>query len=523
MTDEFFSKVVIYPTQLTKKNIDVLSEDDMVAAKRLSVCSNSHARAIVPYNTAKSLQVLPLSIIELGAGQKVLSVATSGSADDIEKIKTLKFCTSFPIKLVPVKEHILQEALFIAYYGDDKALANRVEEAQDIIHDENSNKSFTTNSKCGVAASFLDGLMEYAISHHASDIHFIPTVSGGILRLRIDGELRENREAINTIKLHQQIIARIKVLSKCSISRLYMPFDSSFKLRIDDRLIFIRVSIMPTIHGEKAVLRFLCNGQNYSLEQLNIDVRFCDLLKRFALKGEGAILFSGPTGSGKTSSIYALLKLLREKAKNIITLEDPVEIELKGVSQTSIAEAQGFGFAEGLRSILRQDPDVVMVGEIRDAKAAQIALQAALTGHLLLSTIHTRSVLDIPLRLSHFGVDNSLLAQSLSLLISQRLIPRLCAQCKVIDLHSSKKFNLDVYQPVGCACCDYSGFDTRIVAMEALIINKKIRQGMSLGEIDAESLSKNLTEDNYFSFNKSLFALLKSGLITAEHYNNLLK
>ena len=512
MQKDFFSKAQICPAPLHSEG-----GDDLVAAKRLSNCSTPEARALVAYQTANHLKILPLAILDLNGATKTFTAAAAPVIDDFERLKMLKFCTNMQIRLIPVAATILKEAIFKAYFGDDSTLRVCAEQAQAAVKEEPHSDSFEVGEH-GEAATFLSGLIEYGVSHQASDIHFIPTQDGALLRLRIDGELRENCQAVNTKKLHQQLVSRIKVLAKLPLGKTFSPLDGAFKIEIAEKRISIRVSIMPTIHGEKAVLRILGQSKVVRLEQLNLNARIRIALEEAALTGEGAIIFSGPTGSGKTSSAYAVLALLRDKAKNIITIEDPVEIMMDGISQTSVSEILGLGFSAGLISALRQDPDVVLLGEIREAEVAQLALNMALTGHLLLSTIHARSVLDIPLRLSNFGVDNALLAQSLTLLVSQRLLPRLCNQCKVLDLTASNHYGFDVYQGTGCAACDYSGYAGRIVAVEALSIDDDIRSALANGFLSAKDLKKVTTSQNYFPMAEDLLALLKEGSISEKSY-----
>jgi len=506
MQNKFFSKAEIYPLICTNKEDS--TTEDLQAAKRLSLCSSYDARKLIPFETAKKLNVLPLSIIQIGY-EKRFSVATAPYINDNERLKILKFCTNLRIQQINVKNNILNEALNLAYLGDDNRLVEKTSLAQEATSLDNETRIEELEA-IGEVSTFLSGIIDYAVTHQASDIHFIPIHDGAILRLRINGDIRENRTAINSLHFHQEVISRLKVLAKLPISKVICPLDGSFKQKIADKLISIRVNIMPTIHGEKAVLRLLGVNQLFSLEKLGFNQTCCKILKENIFRKEGAILFSGPTGSGKSSSLYALLNLLRDKSKNIISIEDPVEMELVGISQTNISEQ--LTYKDCLKAVLRQDPDVIMVGEIREAEVAKLALNAALTGHLLLSTIHVRSVLDIPMRLFHLGIDQALIAQTLSVLISQRLLPKLCDKCKVIDLN--QKYDFPCFKAVGCQVCDHSGYLGRVLTAEVLIIDDNLRAMITTNHITAIDLKHYLTKENFIV--QDNLELLKSGLISAD-------
>jgi len=481
-------------------------------ARNLSLCSTRAARALIDYGTASSLRVLPLGVIELG-GRSIFTAA-AGACGDAETLAALKFSTGMEVKLVPVPAELLQDAIFQAYHGDEAQLAKAASSAQAATAGAGAGEPAPLRPPSGEAASFLASLIEFAAAEQASDIHLIPMAEGSVIRLRIGGRLRENECAINNPRFHQQLITRLKVLANLDVARSFAPIDGRFAARLAHRRMPVRLSLMPTVHGEKAVLRLFGAGPLLGLDDLGMRPRARMLLETAAERRHGALLFCGPTGSGKTSSMYAMLRLLRAQTLNIITIEDPVEIEIEGISQTSIDERHQLGYSECLRSVLRQDPDVIMLGEIRDRTSADMALHAALSGHLVLSTVHARTVFDVYARLGHFGLDPVVSAGGLSLLLAQRLVPRLCAACKVIDLQASRAARCSVYQAVGCSACDYSGYDGRVLAVEALSLEGAARDG----GIRPEELRDAAGPGNYLPLKDDLRHLLENGRISWKHF-----
>jgi type II secretory ATPase GspE/PulE/Tfp pilus assembly ATPase PilB-like protein len=285
--------------------------------------------------------------------------------------------------------------------------------------------------------------------------------------------------------------------------------------------VHVRISIMPTVHGEKAVLRLLgCEGLR-PIEALGFDERALSFISAFCGRADGAALLAGPTGSGKTTTMYAIMQRLQSRNLSLISIEDPVEIRLDGVSQTSVNEQLGLTYAHCLRSVLRQDPDVILLGEIRDEESARIAFQAALTGHLLLATVHARSVAEVFLRLRSLQLDDLSIAQGVNLLVCQRLLPRLCEHCKVIDLANANMLEHNVYQPVGCRRCDYSGFEGRVLAAEALEIEPALSKKLASGAISFGDVSRHTPDKNYSPMLRSLEKLLRAGKISMDQFLSL--
>ena len=351
-----------------------------------------------------------------------------------------------------------------------------------------------------------------AAKMNASDIHFDPTADGLKVRLRIDGILSTYYDIPNDIK--QNIITRIKILSGMNITETRLPQDGAIKNTIQELNLDLRVSTLPTKHGEKIVIRIL----DYSMSLKGVEyLCFSEINYKKILKmidaPNGIILVTGATGSGKSTTLYSFLQKLNTEGVNIITVEDPVEMEIKGINQVQVNSDIGLDFATVLRSILRQDPNVIMIGEIRDSETARIAVRASITGHLVLSTIHTNNSLNTIERLLDMDVERYLLASALTGIVSQKLARRLCDKCKKQRATTETEkalfknvLNLDVnttYQAVGCAYCS-KGYRGRVAIQEVLLITQEIKDAISQG----------LRKDQLRSlvYTKDVITLLQDGL-----------
>ena len=303
------------------------------------------------------------------------------------------------------------------------------------------------------------------------------------------------------------IISRIKIMSKLDISERRLPQDGRISISIGKREVDLRVSTLPSSFGERVVLRILEKDKTHiNLNDLGFSTETLDSFKKGLSKTEGIILVTGPTGSGKTTSLYAGLKEISDRSQNILNIEDPVEYALDGIGQTQVNNKTGLTFAKGLRAILRQDPDIVMVGEIRDKETAEIAIQASLTGHLVLSTVHTNSAVNAITRLRDMGIEPYLLSSSLVYVLSQRLVRKLCDKCKVIDddpksLKILEKYNISdvIYKSCGCDECEHTGFKGRLSVGEHILMDETI------SDLIHKSASENEIADYAYSNNKKLF------------------
>lgn len=329
----------------------------------------------------------------------------------------------------------------------------------------------------------LNALLSEAIKENASDVHIETFENRVLIRFRVDGVLREVLEPQRI--LAPLIISRVKVMAKLDIAEKRLPQDGRITLRIAGHAVDVRVSTIPTSHGERIVLRLL-DKQNARLDlaKLGMEPNILASMKKLIAMPHGIILVTGPTGSGKTTTLYAALTVLNNQTRNILTVEDPIEFDLPGIGQTQVNYKVNMSFAKGLRAILRQDPDVVMVGEIRDLETAQIAIQASLTGHLVLSTLHTNSAIGAITRLHDMGIEPFLLSSSLIGVLAQRLIRLLCAHCKKAVPATAAECDLmgvnvshppHIYQPVGCPRCKNTGYSGRSGVYELIEINETLR------------------------------------------------
>lgn len=330
----------------------------------------------------------------------------------------------------------------------------------------------------------VNSIISQAIVEGASDIHFEPMEDGFRVRYRVDGILQERQRLPKRIQ--PGIIARLKIISNMDIAERRIPQDGRISLRFERRPIDFRVSSLPSIYGEKIVLRVLDKTSSIKpLEQLGFSESNLKKFEQIITQPYGMILISGPTGSGKTTTLYSILNRLNSPTKNIITVEDPVEYQLKGINQVQVNEKAGLTFASALRSILRQDPNIILIGEIRDRETAQIAIEAALTGHLVLSTIHTNDSASIPTRLIDMGIEPFLVASSLIGATAQRLVRKICPKCKE-QYEPSKEvlthlgFEIDesisFYKGAGCDFCNHTGYKGRVAISEILPITPEIQR-----------------------------------------------
>lgn len=348
-------------------------------------------------------------------------------------------------------------------------------------------------------------LAQYAYSVRASDIHMEPWAEGSKIRLRIDGILHDLFEI--PTEVHTQLTARLKILTRMRTDEHHAPQDGRFKFKAGEESVDIRASVIPTTGGEKAVLRLLSSqSHKLTLEQLGLSEQDLERMQRAIKKPWGMILATGPTGSGKTTTIYAILEILNRREINISTIEDPVEFEIEGVNQSQVDRVAKLTFATGLRSLLRQDPDVLMVGEIRDQETAKIAVNAAMTGHTLLSTLHTNDAATTIPRLIDMGVETFLVASTLNVAIAQRLVRRVCPNCKgskkvtkaegekilypiALSILFGKNTSITVAEAKGCAECNDTGYKGRIGIYE-ILENTETIQKLVINRASSEEIKK---------------------------------
>jgi len=375
--------------------------------------------------------------------------------------------------------------------------------------------------------SLTDNLISYAASLRSTDIHIEPLADEVLIRFRIDGVLREIIRLAKEI--HPAIVARIKILSNLQIDEHNKPQDGRLKYKYADTIFDIRVAIMPTMYGEKVEMRLLTSSTKpMGFQELGMLEDTIKIVENNITKTNGMILITGPTGCGKTTTLYAMLNKLNRPEVNIVTIEDPIEYELKYVNQTQVNSKAGIEFATGLRAFLRQDPNIIMVGEIRDKDTAEIAVHAALTGHLVLSTLHTNdSPTAIP-RLIDMGIPPFLLSATLNLVIAQRLVRKICSECiesyeppqsiyqtidnqlKIIKGEFVKPFRPKLlYRGKGCPSCNYTGYRGRLAIYESFDVNEKVRAYIQRTDFSLDGLKK-------IAFSEGTKTMFEDGLAKAE-------
>lgn len=363
------------------------------------------------------------------------------------------------------------------------------------------------------AVRALDEIHEAAVSRGASDVHVEPTADGGRVRLRIDGMLYEARRL--DAALFAQVIARIKLLASMDIAERRLPQDGAYGVRWQDRTIDARASSIPTVAGEKLVLRLLdMDAEIPTLEALGMDAAFSVRYRDLVHRSSGFVVVCGPTGSGKTTTLYASLAERNETAQQICTVEDPVEIRMAGLAQVQVNERAGLTFTAALRSFLRADPNVVMIGEMRDAETAKVALSAALSGQLIMTTLHAADAPRAVERLSELGLSRRALAAGLSGIVAQRLLRRLCSACTLSEgaVRSPQR---------DCVCCGGSGYRGRVAVFELLEVTSRLGNAIACGSSFAEIVHI-ATEEGYRPMRESARALVGEGVTTANEVRRAL-
>ena len=382
----------------------------------------------------------------------------------------------------------------------------------------------------------VDSAIFNAIQRRASDIHIETRESEVIMKYRIDGVLYQAMEPIDK-RHHQTIISRIKVMSELDIAEKRVPQDGRFKLRFEGRNIDFRVSIMPSVHGEDAVIRILDKEsmskefKNLRLDVLGLDGGTIDKIRKFIREPYGMVLVTGPTGSGKTTTLYACLSEIQSSEDKIVTIEDPVEYQLRGITQIPVNEKKGLTFARGLRSILRHDPDKIMVGEIRDVETAQIAVQSALTGHLVFTTVHANNVVDVLGRFLNMSVDLYNFVSALNCVLAQRLVRKICTNCRrpaevsrelLVEsgLDPDVYANHPFYEGRGCLECSGSGFLGRSAISELLDLSDRIRE-LILDRRPASEIKRAAKEEGMVFLRESALERAFHGVTTLREINKV--
>jgi type IV pilus assembly protein PilB len=428
---------------------------------------------------------------------------------DIVAIDTVMLKMQRPIKPVVAAAGEIRRAIETVYHGSDieeRQLRDLVAVQNDM--EDESAESVAVEECCeteggGEEAAnqapvirFVDLLLRQAVKSRASDVHIEPQAESTIVRTRVDGLLREAVPPPR--RMHAAVVARIKILAQMNIAERRLPQDGRFRIRASDREIDVRVSTIPTIYGEKVVIRILdASAVSHDLNRLGIEPASLIELKSILARPHGIIIVTGPTGSGKSTTLYAALNYLKNPGINITTVEDPVEYRLAGINQIQVKSEIGLDFGLCLRAILRQDPDVILIGEIRDKETVEIAMKASLTGHLVLSTFHTNDAPSAISRLTYMGIERFLLASTLNLIMAQRLVRRVCDNCKEpveptddllqsLQVEPEHASGVTFYQGKGCSVCGNTGYHGRLPIFEFLVVDNDVSEQILSGCSEAQ-------------------------------------
>jgi type IV pilus assembly protein PilB len=467
---------------------------------------------LVPKELAKRKLVIPLK----KEGDK-LFVAMADPMDFFT-VDDLRLSTGFQVETaIATKDDILRA--INKYYDSNEGFEEFMELNAPV---ERIKEEVLTEADSPIIR-LVNQLLSGASTLKASDIHIDPQETRIVVRFRVDGILRVER----VLPKHMQnvLIARIKIMANLDITENRIPQDGRIKVNIDFHPVDLRVSTMPTVFGEKVVMRILDMGSTLNdIEKLGFNKQNVDRFLKMITKPNGIVLITGPTGSGKSSTLYAALNKLNSEEVNIITIEDPVEYQLEGINQIQVNQNVGMTFAAGLRSILRQDPDIIMVGEIRDKETVEVSVRASLTGHLVLSTIHTNDALSSVTRMLDMGVEPFLVASSLSGVVAQRLVRKVCRDCakaqeptkREIDIFAKRGIQIDtVWKGSGCSSCNMTGYRGRIAIHEVLDINEELRKAIMNEEPVTVLREIAVKNETIFLIDDGLLKV-KQGLTTTE-------
>ena len=505
------------------------------------------ATAEVDYHTVHELPVdlmLRHNFVPLRRDQTTLFIAMADptNLDAIDEIEAqIRMRVKVAVAARSAIEEVLKRGDTAARILQDATAGFRTDKLSLLVETEHGEEDLDMDRLAGdeemsPIIKLVDTVVLNALERRASDIHIETRDADVVVKYRIDGALYRAADPID-IAHHQTIIQRIKVMSELDIAERRVPQDGRFRMRIRGRKIDFRVSIMPSIHGENAVIRILDKEQiNEAFRELNLDVvgfapQDLKKFRKFIAEPYGMVLVTGPTGSGKTTTLYGALNEIKNDEDKIITIEDPVEYQLQGITQIPVNEKKGLTFARGLRSILRHDPDKIMVGEIRDEETAQIAIQSALTGHLVFTTVHANNVIDVIGRFLNMGVEPYNFVSSLNCVLAQRLVRMLCVNCRkpleITDHHltesglSPDRYRTQqFYSATGCEVCNFTGYRGRTAIHELLDVTDHIRE-LILERRPGSEVRRAARSEGLTSLRESAVAKVLTGVTTLHEINRV--
>lgn len=547
LTEEQMMNIMQQSASTGRDALDIVQDEEAVTDIELTKIKSQAYQ--IPYVDLESVEVPEyiLDVIPLDIAENYQLVPFQ--RDEENNITSIAFVDPFNFKAIEALDFISRrdgvkfqyaiatEAGVRSVLRQYENLSDQVEQAlgagdDSVLVDDNGDDEATqAAAQSAPVSKMISVIMRYAVEGNASDVHIEPDDDGTRVRYRVDGELTTSLQVPK--KLHNALVARIKVLASLKLDETRLPQDGRFRMKIDGKAVDFRVSTMPLVGQEKVVLRILAKKSGQStLEDLGYADYNLRLIQEVIKRPHGMMLITGPTGSGKSTTLNAILESLNSETVNIITLEDPVEYNIPGISQTQVRPEIDLTFARGLRAILRQDPDIIMVGEIRDNETAELSVHAALTGHMLFSTLHTNDAIGAIPRLIDMQIEPFLIASSLEAVVAQRLVRHVCQDCVEpmslpVQLEAevlselervpqssmpsdiSSDLPLKVYKGAGCSKCDNTGYKGRLPIAEVIEVTPRMEELIAAGKItDTDIVEKEL-------YNQGMVTLKQDGIIKA--------
>jgi type IV pilus assembly protein PilB len=476
------------------------------------------AANLIPVNTARRYGAIPVGFID-----KETLVVAIADPTNVLAVDDIQIATALDCRVaVAAREDI--EALIGRLNTLQSAVSEAVTEGEEEGDDELAEVSdMEVGAEDAPVVKLVYSILGQAVGEGASDVHFEPGEGEMRVRFRVDGVLREAAHVPK--RMVNAVVSRVKIMSDLNIAEKRVPQDGRVSVTVGDKRVDLRITTLPTQRGEGATIRILDkeNAQR-SLDELGMDGSARERFEHAFRQAYGAVLVTGPTGSGKSTTLYAALQEINEVEKNIITIEDPVEYRLAGINQINVNRKAGLDFATGLRSILRADPDIVMVGEVRDGETARIAVEAALTGHMMLTTLHTNDAPGAITRLTKMGIESFLTASAVDCVVAQRLARKLCSHCKhrtivppqaLADAGMRIGGDLEAYEPVGCARCNQSGYRGRVGLYSVMAMSERIKEMTVAGTAEAE-IAAVAREEGMLTLREDGLAKVRGGLTSLE-------
>jgi type IV pilus assembly protein PilB len=475
------------------------------------------AANLVNVNTARRYQAIPVGYVN----KQTLLVAMSDPTN-VLAIDDIQIATGLDCRVAVAAEDDI-DALIGRLNTLQSAVSQTLVEEEEAEEELAEVTDFEVSAEDAPVIKLVYSILGQAANEGASDVHFEPDESEMRVRFRVDGVLREAAHVPK--RMVNAVISRVKIMSELNIAEKRVPQDGRISIAIEDRRVDLRVTTLPTQRGEGATIRILDkDNAQLSLDDLGMDGTARERFEAAFRQAYGAVLVTGPTGSGKSTTLYAALQELNEVEKNIITIEDPVEYRMSGINQINVNRRAGLDFAAGLRSMLRADPDIVMVGEIRDAETARIAIEAALTGHMMLTTLHTNDAPGAIARLTKMGIEPFMIASAVDCVVAQRLARKLCSHCKRRAIVPAQAVTgadirvggeIEAYEPVGCGRCNNSGYKGRVGLYSVMTLSERLKE-MAIEQASEADIAIVAREEGMCTLREDGITNVRSGLTSLE-------